>query len=147
MWVLSTFIEWIYFHINGRMQHGPVSFWIHSKMFKSIPNYWHRVSDITSVWKRLESSSGHTRNFYPNWVQYRFKKMFQKESLLLSYTDLIYKLRTVNKAANFISSGSKIVKRLRRRQYNPVIIERTIGLVLGPSKTLYRLYDLYFPCC
>ena len=38
----------------------------------------------------------------------------------------------------FISSGSKIVKRLRRRQYDPVIIERTIGLVLGPSTALYE---------
>ena len=37
----------------------------------------------------------------------------------------------------FISSGSKIVKRLRRRQYDPVIIERTIGLVLGPFTALY----------
>ena len=34
--------------------------------------------------------------------------------------------------------GSKIVKRLRRRQYDPVIIERTIGLVLGPSTALYE---------
>ena len=40
--------------------------------------------------------------------------------------------------ALFILSGSKIVKRLRRRQYDPVIIERTIGLVLGPSTALYE---------
>ena len=39
---------------------------------------------------------------------------------------------------NFISSGSKIVKRLRRRQYDPVVIEWTIGLVLGPSTALYE---------
>ena len=32
---------------------------------------------------------------------------------------------------------SKIVKRLRRRQYDPLIIERTIGLVLGPSTASY----------
>ena len=38
----------------------------------------------------------------------------------------------------FISSGSKIVKRLRRRQYDPLIIEMTIGLVVGPSTALYR---------
>ena len=38
---------------------------------------------------------------------------------------------------NFISSGSKIVKRLRRRQYDPMIIERNIGLVLGHSTALY----------
>ena len=42
--------------------------------------------------------------------------------------------------ANFVLSGSKIVKRLRRRKYKPVIIKRTIGLVLGPSTTLYRSF-------
>ena len=53
------------------------------------------------------------------------------------YGDLVFKLRRVKGTPNFISSGSKIVKRLRRRQYDPLIIERTIGLVLGPSTTLY----------
>ena len=52
--------------------------------------------------------------------------------------DLVCKLRRVKDTPNFISSGSKIVKRLRRRQYDPVIIERTIGLVLGPCTALYR---------
>ena len=56
----------------------------------------------------------------------------------LFYGDLVYKLRRVKDTPNFILSGSKIVKRLRRRQYNPVIIERTIGLVLGPSTALYE---------
>ena len=42
------------------------------------------------------------------------------------YGDLVYKLKTVKGEANFISSDSKIVKRLRRRQYDPSIIERTI---------------------
>ena len=54
------------------------------------------------------------------------------------YDDLVYKLRRVNDTPNFISSGSKIVKRLRRQQYDPVIIEMTIGLVLGPCTALYR---------
>ena len=54
--------------------------------------------------------------------------------------DLVYKLRRVKDTRNFISSGSKIVKRLRRRQYDPLIIERTIGLVLGPCTALYRLF-------
>ena len=56
------------------------------------------------------------------------------------YGDLVYKLRRVKDTPNFISSGSKIVKRLRRRQYDPVIIERTIGLVLGPCTALYRSF-------
>ena len=53
------------------------------------------------------------------------------------YDDLIYKLRRAKSESNFISSGSKIVKRLRRRQYDLVIIERTICLVLGPFTALY----------
>ena len=55
------------------------------------------------------------------------------------YVDLVYKLRRVKDTPNSISSGSKIVKRLRRRrQYDPLIIERTKGLVLRPSTALYR---------
>ena len=56
------------------------------------------------------------------------------------YGDLVYKLRRVKCEANFVSLGSKIVKRLRRRKYNPLIIERTICLVLGPSTALYRSF-------
>ena len=41
------------------------------KIFKSLQNVWHRVTDITSFEKRLESSSGHTLNFCLNLVQYR----------------------------------------------------------------------------
>ena len=54
------------------------------------------------------------------------------------YGDLVYKLRRIKDTPNFTSSGSKIVKkRLRRRQYDPLSIERIIGLVLGPSTALY----------
>ena len=42
--------------------------------------------------------------------------------------------------ANFISSGSKIVKRLRRRQYDLAIIERTIGIVLVSFTAFYRSF-------
>ena len=51
---------------------------------------------------------------------------------LVFYGDLVYKLRRVKGEANFISSGSKIVKHLRRRRYDQTIIERTKGLVIGP---------------
>ena len=53
----------------------------HSKNFKLLPNYWHRVTDVTSFEKQLESSSGHTLSFYPNLVKYRLQNMFLKESL------------------------------------------------------------------
>ena len=35
------------------------------------------------------------------------------------YGDLVSKLRRVKSEPNFVSSGSKIIKRLRRRKYNP----------------------------
>ena len=60
------------------------------------------------------------------------------------YGDLVYKLRRVKDTPNFISSCSKIVLLLRRRQYNPLIIERTKGLVLDPSTALS---DLFFKHC
>ena len=53
------------------------------------------------------------------------------------YGDLVYKPRRGICEAKFVSPGSRIVKRLRRRKYNPLIIEWTIGLVLGPSTSLY----------
>ena len=56
------------------------------------------------------------------------------------YGNLVFKLRRVKCEANFVSSGSKIVKRLRRRKYDQVIIERTKGLVLGHSTALYRSF-------
>ena len=55
------------------------------------------------------------------------------------YGDLVNKIRRVKCEANFVSSGSKIVKRLRSRKYDPVIIERTIGLVLATSTAFYSL--------
>ena len=54
---------------------------IHSKIIKLFQNYLPVVTDITSFGQRLGSSSGHTRNFCPHLVLYRFKSMFQKESL------------------------------------------------------------------
>ena len=36
------------------------------------------------------------------------------------YGDLVYKLRRVRCEANFVSSGSKIVKRIRRRKYDTI---------------------------
>ena len=56
------------------------------------------------------------------------------------YDDLVNKLRRVKCEANFVSSGSKTVKRIWRRKYDPLIIERTIGLVIGPFTALYRSF-------
>ena len=56
------------------------------------------------------------------------------------YGDLVYKLRRGQCEANFVLSGSIIVKHIRRQKYDPVIIERTICLVLGPYITSYRFF-------
>ena len=81
--------------------------------------------------KHLESSLDHTPNFCRNLVIVRSTNMCLRESLTpVFYGDLVYKLRRVKDTPNFISSGSKIVKCVRR-QYDPLIIERTIGLCLA----------------
>ena len=59
------------------------------------------------------------------------------------YGDLVYKLKSVKDTPNFFSSGSKIVKRLRRRQYDPVIIERTIGLVLDLHRIMSGFHGAF----
>ena len=60
------------------------------------------------------------------------------ELISLVYGDQVYELRRVKDTPNFISSRSKIVRRLRLRQYDPLTIERTIGLVFSPSTALCR---------
>ena len=82
-------------------------------IFNLLLNYWRRVTEsyITSFEKHSESSFGSSQQ--------------TKEGQMWS---------------EFVSSGSKIVKRLRRRKYDPLIIERTIGLVLGPYTALYRSF-------
>ena len=114
------------------------------KIFKLLPNYWHMVTATcnTIFKKHLESSSGHSLTFYLNLVKYRFKNMFLKESLTQSST-VIYskkKLRRIKCEANFVWSDSETVKSLRRRKYDPAIIERTIGLVLDTSTALYKSF-------
>ena len=66
--------------------------------------------------------------------------VFKGISHPVRYGDLVFRIKRVKDTPNFNSSGSKIVKRLRRRQYDPLIIKRTIGLVLGPCTALYRLF-------
>ena len=68
-----------------------------------------------------------------------YKRVFPKGiSHPVFLGDLVNKLRRIKDTQNFISSGSKIVKSIRRRHHDPLIIDRTIGIVLGPSTALYR---------
>ena len=115
-----------------------LSFWISIlKISKLLKNCWHRVIDITTFENHLESSLDHTPNFWRNLVISFQECVFKGISHPVFYGDLVYKLRRVKDTPNFISSGSKIVESLRRRQYDPCLIERTIGLVLGPCTALY----------
>ena len=113
-----------------------LAFWVSIlKISKLIQNCFHGVIDISSFEKHLESSL----NFCQIFGDISFQEyLSQGISQPVFYGDLVYKRRRVKDTPNFFSSGSKIVKRLRRRQYDPVIIERTIGLVFGPSTALYE---------
>ena len=77
---------------------------VDSKNLQILPNYWHRITDITSFEKHLESSSDHTLTFHQNLVKYRFKNMFRKESLTrysTYFSDIVYKLRRVKMRSDF----------------------------------------------
>ena len=63
-------------------------------------------------------------NIFQNLVQYRIKNMLQKESLRSVICYIQYILRTTKDVINFTSSGTKMIKRVRRRQYDPLIIEK-----------------------
>ena len=107
-------------------------------IFKLLPNFWHTVTDITSFEKHSEKSLGQTLTFYLIWWNIVSRICFGRNLSPVFYGDLVYKLNRVKCKANVVSSGSKIVKRLARWKYDPEIIEKTIGLVLGPSTALYR---------
>ena len=117
-----------------------LAFWISIlKISKLLQNCWHRVIDITSFEKHLENFILSYSELLSKFGDVSFQEYLSKGiSHPVFYVDLVYKVRRVKDTPNFISSGSKIVKRLRRRQCDPVIIERTIGLVLGPSTALYE---------
>ena len=62
-----------------------LAFWISIlQISKLLQNCWHRVIDITSFEKHLESSLDHTLNFCRNFVMFRSMNICQKESLTRS---------------------------------------------------------------
>ena len=64
-----------------------LAFWISIlKISKLLQNCLHRVIDITSFEKHLESSLDRTPNFCLNLVIFRSKNMYLKESLTRSST-------------------------------------------------------------
>ena len=71
----------------------------------------------------------------PNLVLYESCQKYVSKGITrpFFYDDLICKLRRVRGKATLISSGSKMIKRLRWRQCCFIMIERSIGIVLGPT--------------
>ena len=96
----------------------------HLKILTTLYNFWHRLIDITNFEKPLcfiVSRICFDRNCSPGLLWWSSLQTFGGKG-----------------EPNFISSGSKIIKRLWHRQYVLFITERTICLVLGPPAALYR---------
>ena len=110
-----------------------------------IREYYFGVSFVDYRYRKLRKTYGKFSRPYSDLLS-KFGEISFQEYVTVGishpvfYGDLpvVYKLRRVICEANFVSSGSKIVKRLRRRKYDPLIIERTIVLVLGPSTALNK---------
>ena len=119
-----------------------LAFWISIlKISQLLQNCWHRVIYIyIYIYHKLRKTFGKFFRSYSEllskFCDISFQEYVFKGISHPVYGDLVNKLRRVKDTPNFISSGSKIVKRLRRRQYDPLIMERTIGLVLGPCTDL-----------
>ena len=112
------------------------------KLSKLLQDCWHRVIDITSFEKTFGKVFISHSELLSKFGDISFQEYVSKEiSRPVFYGDLVYKPTGVKDTPNFISSGSKIVKRLRQRQYDPLIIERTIGLVLGPLYSLEQTFS------
>ena len=115
-----------------------LAFWISIlKISRLLQNCWHRVIYISQASKTFGKFLRSCSELLSKFGWHSFQEYVSKGiSHPVFYGDLVYKLKRVKDTPNVISSDSKIVKRLRRQQYDPLIIQRTIGLVLGPCTTL-----------
>ena len=114
----------------------------HSKNLQITSKLLAKVYRYHKLWKLFGKFFRSYSEFLSKFGDISFKEYVSKGiSHPVFYGDLVYKLRRVKDTPNSISSSSKIDKRLRRRQYDPLIIERTIGLVLDPSTALYILFQ------
>ena len=67
--------------------------------------------------------------FKQTLVLHHIKYLTKRFSNPVFYADLVYKLIWARGFNNFIFSGTEIIKRLRHRQYDPGIIEKTTCLL------------------
>ena len=129
--MVFTFLSWL--DILGVV----LAFWISFlNLFKLFPKYWPRVTDIKSFEQYLQRSLGHTLSFIQILWNIVSRICFWRNisSGLLRWSS---QQTTEGQISNFVSSGSKIVKRIRSQKYDTTIIARTICLVLGPYTALY----------
>ena len=100
----------------------------HSKNLQITTNSYPRVTDITSLVNNLGfffiSFSGLKSKFGVTCIPFQ-EYVTKGISHPVFYGDPVYKLKRPRGSNNFISSGTKIVKRLWHRWYDPGIIERT----------------------
>ena len=80
----------------------------------------------------------HTPNFCRNFAIFRFKNMCQKESLVRSSTVIWLTNKGGSKEQQI-----KIVKGLRRWQYNPLIIEWTTGMSFVKHQALKEPFSTF----
>ena len=84
---LPSYSIWFTFRSWLELLGVVLAFWIFIlKISKLLQNSLHRVIDITSFEKHLETSLDYTPNFCRNFVKFRSKNMNQKESLTRSST-------------------------------------------------------------
>ena len=116
-----------------------LAFWI--SIVKKISNVFETIDTGLQI---SQDSKKFLRSFselLSKFGENRFKNIFLKGSLtgLLQRSSL--QTMRAKGAANYVSSGSKIVKRLQSRKYYPLIINRKIGIALGPSLALNRYFQ------
>ena len=87
--------------------------------------------------KHFES---HTPNFCRNWWYFVSRICVKGFSHPVVCSDLVFKLGMAKGTAHSISSGSKILTRLRRRQYDPLIIERDYRSFALPLYSLVHTF-------
>ena len=103
------------------------------EIFKSLQNYWNRVTCITSFDKYLEFFKSYsTLSFCSDLVSYRFKNMFLKEPLTRWFCLQTYEGQRRSKV-HLVGIERTTSK------YHQVVIKVTIGLLFCPSTVWYSV--------
>ena len=91
------------------------------KLRKTFDNFFRRYQEVLSRYGQLSVS------------QYVSRGISQPPF----YGDLIYKLRRIKNHPDMLSIATKIIRKLIKLSYDPLIVRRTACLVLGPFTASY----------